>query len=278
MLTLWRNHLKECPQREKGRAYIKCGCPVWADGTLNGRRYRKSLDTRDWSRAGRELAELEDPRAPKLKPIKEAVTAFEQHIQSLEFSTQRKYMNVLRQFSAHCETAGLHDLADVTVEKLDAYRAARVISRVTAQKELETLRQFFGFCRDRNWTDANPAKAIKSAKNIKPSEVVPYTPAEVAKILGACETIGRTNYERLRARAMVLLLHNTALRVSDVATLARDRVGDGRILVRTQKTGEPLGGNGNRARGVAGPSGCRSHTALFLLERHDSAAGGGRYR
>jgi integrase len=44
----------------------------------------------------------------------------------------------------------------------------------------------------------------------------------------------------MRARAMVLLLNNTALRVSDVATLERDRVRDGRILVRTSKTGDTV--------------------------------------
>jgi len=148
MLTPWRNHLQKCPHRDKGRAYVKCSCPVWADGTLDGRRYRKSLDTRDWARAIRRMAELEDPKAPRLKPLSDAITAFEQHILSLESSTQRRYKNVLRQFQEYCKGAGLHDVADVTVEGLDAYRAARNISRITSQKELETLRQFFAFCRE----------------------------------------------------------------------------------------------------------------------------------
>ncbi len=60
---------------------------------------------------------------------------------------------------------------------------------------------------------------------------------EIARILGACAFIGRADYERRRARAMVLLLYHTALRISDVATLARDRVRDGQIFVRTLKTG-----------------------------------------
>jgi site-specific recombinase XerD len=243
MLTLWRNHLHKCPHYGEGRDRKdkgKCGCPVWCDGTLNGRRHRKSLETRDWARADRKLAELEDPRAPRLKLIEEAATAFEQHILNLEPSTQRKYRNVLRKFRVYCKTAGLHDVADVTVEGLDAFRASRKISRATSQKELETLRQFFGFCRERNWSDDNPAKRIKSAKNIKPAEVVPYTPEELVSIISACDAIGRGSYERLRARAMVLLLNNTALRVSDVATLARDRVHGGRVLVRTKKTGDTV--------------------------------------
>jgi site-specific recombinase XerD len=240
VLTRWRNHTAKCPHRDKGRAYEKCSCPVWVDGTLNGRRYRKSLGTKDWARADKKRGELEDPTAPRLKPISEAVAAFEQHILSLESSTQRKYKNVLRKFQEYCAAAGLHDVADATIERLDAYRAARQISRVTSQKELETLRQFFTFCVERKWTDDNPAKRIKSAKNVKPAEVVPYTPDELTRIIAACDAIGRGPYERLRARAMVLLLNNTALRVSDVATLERDRVRDGRILVRTKKTGDTV--------------------------------------
>src|SRR6185312_16154098 len=143
MLTPWRNHLKKCPHRDKGRAAVKCSCPVWADGTLNGRRYRKSLGTRDWARAIRRMAEIEDPKAPRLKPLSEAVAAYLSHIQSLEPSTQRKHKNVLRHLSDFGKAKGLHDVADITLDKLDSYRAGRRIARNTAQKELETLRQFF---------------------------------------------------------------------------------------------------------------------------------------
>ena len=48
--------------------------------------------------------------------------------------------------------------------------------------------------------------------------------------------IGRGSYEPLRARAMVLLLRFTGLRISDVATLERERIQDGQILLHTQKT------------------------------------------
>jgi integrase len=238
MLSLYRRHTAKCPHKSKGKDYIKCNCPIWCYGQgEDGNEIRKSLNTRDWGRAGRRAAKLESPDAPRFKPVAEAVTGFEQHIRSLEPSTQRKYMNVLRQFSHYCRGAGLEDLGEITVDRLDDYRAGRELSRTTAQKELETLRQFFGYCRDRDWIKDNPARRIKSAKNIKPAEVVPYTPEEVARILGACDFIGRTDYERRRARAMVLLLHHTALRISDVAMLARDRVRDGQILLRTLKTG-----------------------------------------
>jgi integrase len=238
MLNLYRRHTPKCPHKTKGQAHTKCSCPIWCYGQGNeGNQIRESLKTRDWQRAIRRAAKLESPDAPRFKPIADTVKGFEQHIQSLEPSTQRKYMNVLRQFCAYCEGAGLEDLAEITVDSLDGYRASRELSRTTAQKELETLRQFFGYCRDRDWLKDNPARRIKSARNIKPSDVVPYTSEEIARILGACDFIGRADYERRRARAMVLLLYHTALRISDVATLARDRLRDGQIFVRTLKTG-----------------------------------------
>jgi integrase len=47
-------------------------------------------------------------------------------------------------------------------------------------------------------------------------------------------------YERERARAMILLLRYTGLRMSDVATLARDRVRGDRIYLYTIKNGKPV--------------------------------------
>jgi integrase len=88
----------------------------------------------------------------------------------------------------------------------------------------------------RKWADENPAAAVDKPKNLKPAEVVPYTREEIVRILTACDTIGRTSYERLRARAIILLLRYTALRIADVALLERDRVREGQINVRTMKT------------------------------------------
>jgi len=237
MLNLYRRHGPNCKRRAKGRAFTNCSCPIWCDGQLNGVDYRKALKVRDWQRAIRKLAALEDPKAPRVQPIAEAVKAFENHILSLKSSSQRKCKNVLAKLQEYAKREGLHDVCQLTVERLDAYRAGRAISPTTSGKELQTLRQFFGFCLERRWTEENPAKRIKAPRNIRPPEVVPYSQAEVAKILGACDLIGRTSYERLRARAMVMLLRYTALRISDVATLERDRVSGGQILLHTQKTG-----------------------------------------
>jgi integrase len=97
---------------------------------------------------------------------------------------------------------------------------------------------------DRDWTKENPAKKIKLPRNLKPNEVVPYTPAEITAILMACDRIGKRQFERLRARAMILTFRHTALRIGDVAMLARDRIspdGEGwRMFLRTEKSGQSV--------------------------------------
>src|ERR1039458_5052140 len=88
MLNPYRRHLKTCPERAKkkkngkwdatkGKAsYAQCSCPIWCDGELTGKRYKHSLNTRDWGRAGLRLAKLEAPGARQPKPISEAIEAF----------------------------------------------------------------------------------------------------------------------------------------------------------------------------------------------------------
>jgi integrase len=82
-----------------------------------------------------------------------------------------------------------------------------------------------------------PAERIKLPQNIKPTEKIPYTQTEVAKIVAPCDVVGNSSYEPLRARATVLLMRYTALRISDVVTLERDRVQNGQILLHTKKDG-----------------------------------------
>ena len=98
-------------------------------------------------------------------------------------------------------------------EKLDQFRAGRGIQPITACKELEILRVFFGFCVDRNWTKENPAKRIKLPRNLKPNDVVPFTAGEVSEILRACDRIGKKQYEPARpCHGPTVALHGIAYR------------------------------------------------------------------
>jgi site-specific recombinase XerD len=247
MLTIWRRHTKACPHGTRGRDVLKCNCLLWADGYIDGKRVlRKSLGTRDMARARKKAVALESPENQVLKPVCEAVAAFLEHCESegLKSSSIRKYRNALGKLQGSRVAKSIDAVSELTTEHLDAFRLGRGLKQITSAKELEILRLFCGFCVGRKWAGDNVARQIKSPRNIKPNEIQPFTASEVAAIIKACDLIGFLPYERLRARAMILTLRHTALRIGDVAMLTRDRISrDGdrwRIFLRTEKSGQPV--------------------------------------
>jgi site-specific recombinase XerD len=257
----------------------KCSCPFHVDGLHHGRRVRQSLRTTSRQLADRRLTALirkldEQRRAESLAqedtstgaPQRTVANAVDRFLRNhgeidqngiysgvVEYATWRKYRTKLRLLLAFCEAEGISELADVKVDVLEDFRRTRKISLVTWKVELQALRTFFGYFVSRKWIAMNPAKELKAPRNIKPNEVVPYTLREESAILEACDRIGGgkynrsgAQYEQLRSRAMVMLLRHTALRISDVATFRKDAVSwdkdntTWRILLRTQKSGEPV--------------------------------------
>jgi len=220
---------------------MKCSCPVWCDGEVRGQRVRQSLHTRDWARAGRKIAALEsDLDSGRVrKSVPSAVSAFLEQcsVQKPSFKKYSRWLDALCTFVAENNIIHLNEL---NLECLDRYRASREVCALTWSKELQFLRTFFTFCGDRKWIDENPAKQMKMPPDAKPKERKPYTSEEITRILAACETFGRNAYERLRARAMILLMRFYGLRVSDVATLARENVQADEIFLHAVKNGSPL--------------------------------------
>lgn len=241
MLKLQRRHSLECPRKDNGPDCLDCPCPLWACGTLDGTRVRISLKTRDRGRGNRRLAELEDRRfeTPR-KTIIAAIKAFLDHHQDKAAETKRKYIRILGFLTEFCETASLIYVDRVNVETLDRYAKWRSKERWAWIKEIELLRQFFEFCRDREWTTKNPARALKRPRLQEANHVVPYNQKEITKILFACEGIGKSKYERLRARAMTLLMRHAGLRISDVVTLSRDHIQGVYLVKQAVKNGRRI--------------------------------------
>jgi site-specific recombinase XerD len=170
-----------------------------------------------------------------------------------EYNTYRKYRSSLRFLSSYCDEHRIVTLNDDMADALQDYRRTRSIGAVTWKTERQLLITFFGFCVKRKWIATNPAKELSAPRNLKPNEVVPYTIQEESLILAACDQIGGgkynrsgARYEQLRARAMVMLLRHTALRISDVVALRKDAVSwdqennTWRVFLFTQKTGDPV--------------------------------------
>lgn len=157
----------------------------------------------------------------------------------------RKYRNTLKKLTEFaeideiCGKRKVQKVADLKVTDLDRFRAGRKLAQITSLKELERLRTFWGFCAARELCPANIAAKIKGPIIVDQNDVTPYTAEEIGAIVNACSTFGQYDYERKRALAIALTLRYTALRVSDVALLRRDRISrkenGWRIFIRTTK-------------------------------------------
>jgi site-specific recombinase XerD len=269
MLTLKRRHSLKCPNHNKapGAKETRCRCPIWADGMVDQRRVRLSLKTRDLQRAAHRLTAMEDRFAGKpRKSVHDAVSAFEAQQAHKASETKRKYKRILQFFLSFCTEASITRLDQINVETMDRYTVWRAKTGWSWVKEVELLTQFFEFCRDREWTAKNPARSLKRPRMIEANNIVPYTRAEIIRIIAACDRIGRTNYERRRARAMILLMRYTGLRISDVVTLSRDHVHGNRLEKRAIKN--------QRMIRVELPSPVME--ALDMLPQPKSAASGNR--
>lgn len=128
-------------------------------------------------------------------------------------------------------------LQNITVAMLDAFIESREVSPGTRRKELAALKVFFRFLHKRGMIDSNPAAEIE-APELPDNEIIPYTSNEITRILFACESLPPADC--LLARAAVLLMRWTGLRISDVAALRVDQVQDGQVRVFTQKNRRPV--------------------------------------
>lgn len=258
MYSLYRRHEDSCRFKKKGRRHIGCTCPVWMDGyNLRGKRQRRSLKTRSWSHAQVRLNEIEGGRVilPETKSIglTEAVESYlaDCRARRLQGSTLVSYTNTLGHLKSFFPD---YTMGNIDLVKLTDFRAgrrvtegeeSREITPSSSSKEIQALRTFFRFCLERKWILENPAKRLKAPKD-DGLPTMPFTAAEVERILAACQRIDNPNQReipraRLRARALVLMLLYSGFRISDAVKLERTAVDrDGRILVRIMKTRKPM--------------------------------------
>jgi site-specific recombinase XerD len=184
---------------------------------------------------------MEDPLLSRpRKALSDAIDAFHAQHAGLGGETKRKYKRVLTYLMEHCTRQSLKYVHQVGVEVLDSYRLWRSKENWTWIKEIEILRQFFAFCIEREWTSKNPARALKRPRLLEANDEEPYTTEQIARMIAACDFVGRSSYERLRARAMVLLLRYAAPRISDVVTLAREHIKGNHLQKRAIKNGRMI--------------------------------------
>jgi site-specific recombinase XerD len=246
-LDLYRRHSAACKYSGRGQSFTKCSCVIWCYGAISGHPIRKSLRTRDWTIATRLAHEMEsapDRSAVRAMTIADAVNEFldECYARKLARSTIISYETTLSSFRAYCERRHTTDIRGLTLEVFRGFRASRILAVSTQRKEIEMLRTFSKFCHEHDWIPKNFAAYLKPPKEAGPV-TMPYESDEIIRFLKACDKIENTNKAsaeraRLRARALILLLLYSGLRISDVIRLRRDQLQqDGRLMMRTMKTG-----------------------------------------
>jgi site-specific recombinase XerD len=219
-----------------------CGCPIAVEGTLHGRKIRRSLDLRSWEAAQKLVRDWEaNPNATVT--VSEACTKFiaDAESRSLSETMVRKLKNVTKELRAEFGPLSLRSL---TVDELRTKVQSWKLAPITKQKRLEMLRSFFRFCVDSGWMDRNPAKAVRPPV-VKQRPTLPFDGQAMEQIFWACEVI-RESHPKMKPgiekklRALVLLMRHSGLRISDAVILTDDRIRNGKLFLYQAKTDEPV--------------------------------------
>lgn len=249
MLDLYRRHTPDCKHAKDGRTWNRCKCPIWAAGDIEGAPLRQSTRTRDWSRAAKRIQEWERAKdKPRYSPkVDKAIDVYlaDCAARNLAPNTIASYKIILSHLAKFAGAAARVD--EIDLDKLTEFRGIRKIEPSTGVKELTAVRAFCGFCVLRKWLSENYAKLVRPPK-VDRCPTLPFERAEIAKILEACGRITTDNPAlvetvRDRARAAILTLMYSGLRISDLTKLERSTVDlqSGKMFLRVMKTHERLG-------------------------------------
>jgi integrase/recombinase XerD len=254
MLTIYRRHSRKCPHRLKGRDWRKCNCPINLEGQLGTKYVRESLGIRAWEAAQAKVRDLE---AQSLFPgeqtsdvpvtIDSAVEHFlndakARHVADVTHTKLRYTLYVqLRDYAKH---KGFIHVREFDVSSIREFRATWANNApITAVKRLERVRSFFKFCQASGWITTNPAASVKPPKVTAPP-TLPFDRQEFEKILKACDEFSASgrykDRNRVRIKALVLLMRYSGLRIGDAVLLKRERIINSRLFLTTQKTGTPV--------------------------------------
>jgi site-specific recombinase XerD len=92
--------------------------------------------------------------------VTEAVQAFHAAKADIADGTKRNYVRTLGFLQSFVEMRRLKSVDQVDLTLLEAFRSTRKINALTWTKELEILRQFFGYCTKHGWTFQSVAKDL----------------------------------------------------------------------------------------------------------------------
>src|ERR1700733_14170070 len=124
MLTLYKRHLPTCSKKNRLDGFQKkggCKCPIWVEGTHDGRYRRHSLKTNSKAEAERQIEKAKH-EGEKTKPtgvtVKEALAAWMKDCEgrNLAPNTIRKYGQVRDRLTEFADAKHLRQIAQFQAE------------------------------------------------------------------------------------------------------------------------------------------------------------------
>jgi integrase/recombinase XerD len=245
-ISVYVRHFSDCPKKSD-RYWKRCRCPKWLY-CAEWKPDRRSAKTRSWENAEKQAREHEDGTQPPTGMTVSAAVS--------DYLSDKKEQNIGDEWRDRldteltntllpwCEAQGISQIAALEPEQLKAFRKTWTGGPLTRSKKQERLRSFFNYCHRHGWIKQNSAAMLSRIKVDRvPTDF--FTEEEVAKILAAIDKYHARGAEiqkaRQRARAMILLLRWSGLRLGDAARLERKMLGvDGRLFLYQAKTGDSV--------------------------------------
>jgi integrase/recombinase XerD len=251
-LTPYRRHAESCTEKESD---LRCDCPLWAQGKINGKYVRTSLNARGMAKAEQAIEKLLNPTEPgpgggnlQILPggavsLEQAEASFKKSNEGKGTETVKNYGSAIahfRRFAEAREVTELRQIETLLIQDYFAQHENQWKSPRTRVTRFKYLKVWFTYCVDAHWLPYSPlTKALK--KSLNPEGLshvrVSYTPEEIKRILAAIELLPEA--DRARGRALIMLLLGTGCRISDATWAQRAFVADNGLykyfVIKTRK-------------------------------------------
>lgn len=237
-LSAYRRHHSGCSETND----LNCTCPLWVQGRLNRKYVRESLNTRSLPMAEMKIRDMLNPPGPggpggglqavpvvgEATTLETAEALFLAKKSGSAPNTVTAYTAAVGHFRRFAEAHGVTELRAVKPPLIEQYfleygGAWKVRTKIG---RLTHLRVFFNWAVKMEWLTVSPAK--HTIKKPAGHAREPFSPEDVPKILAAAAMMPEE--DRDQARALVLLMLYSGMRISDATFLLRKSISADRIL------------------------------------------------
>jgi integrase len=275
-LSLYRRHREACEAgcafdsrsgefEERKRGWKRCGCLIFASGTLGRKFSRRCLNTDDWDKA-RQAADdygkadswagvpaappppepaAEKPRVTIAAACRTFITNRE--AAGLKAATLRKYHTFAKQIRDFGDGLGYVMLDQFTPDDIDRFWADWKLGPRAKGKRLTTLRAFFRFGANRKWIAESPVSSDIKAPvgSSRGANKAPFTDDEIRRIVAACDQVkvewknetGTGEWTGDDLKDLIWLMLYTGFRISDATLFSINRLHGDQVFVRAKKNG-----------------------------------------